>query len=246
MVLAAAAAFAGAAVQSATGFGFALILGPALFATLDPYEAITALLVLGLALNLLVLLDRERPEGLRWGVLGPLLLAALPGLGLGAAVLGLLSKAALQVAVGVAVIGAALLQWRAPVPGGVREPSLRSACAVGLASGALTTSTSISGPPIVLWLQAHGTPPAEQRAFLAVCFLGLNVAGAAVLFGAGGDGDAAGAGVLLPLLALVALGHGLGLWLFRRLDPRRFRPLVLAVIVAAGVASVGAGLAAAL
>jgi uncharacterized protein len=246
MVLAAAAAFAGAAVQSATGFGFALVLGPALFATLDPYEAITALLVLGLALNLLVLLDRERPEGLRWRVLGALLLAALPGLGLGAVVLGLLSKAALQMAVGVAVIGAALLQWRAPAPGEAREPSLLSACAVGLASGALTTSTSISGPPIVLWLQAHGTPPAEQRAFLAVSFLGLNLAGAAVLLAAGGDGDPAGAGVLLPLLGLVVLGHLLGLWLFRRLDQRRFRPLVLAVIVLAGVASVGAGLGAAL
>ena len=36
MVLAAAAALVGAAVQSATGFGFALVLSPALFAVLDP------------------------------------------------------------------------------------------------------------------------------------------------------------------------------------------------------------------
>jgi len=37
MALAAAAALVGAAVQSATGFGFALILSPALFAALEPY-----------------------------------------------------------------------------------------------------------------------------------------------------------------------------------------------------------------
>ena len=36
MALAAVAAFAGAAVQSATGFGFALVLSPALFAVMDP------------------------------------------------------------------------------------------------------------------------------------------------------------------------------------------------------------------
>ena len=55
MVLAAAAAFTGASVQSATGFGFALVLSPALFAVLEPFEAVWALLVLGLVLNLLVL-----------------------------------------------------------------------------------------------------------------------------------------------------------------------------------------------
>jgi uncharacterized membrane protein YfcA len=49
MALAAAAALVGAAVQSATGFGFALILSPALLTALDPYEAVTALLALGLA-----------------------------------------------------------------------------------------------------------------------------------------------------------------------------------------------------
>jgi uncharacterized membrane protein YfcA len=45
MLLAAAAALVGASVQSATGFGFALALSPALFAVLDPAEAVTALLV---------------------------------------------------------------------------------------------------------------------------------------------------------------------------------------------------------
>ncbi len=48
IALAAVAALVGAAVQSATGFGFALLLCPALFAVVDPYEAVTALLALGL------------------------------------------------------------------------------------------------------------------------------------------------------------------------------------------------------
>ena len=125
MALAAAAAFAGAFLQSTTGFGFALVLSPALFAVMDPVEAVMALLVLGLALSLLVLFERGRPEHVDWRALAPMLLAALPGLAVGAVALTRLSKEVLQVAVGVAVVIAAAWQLRRrrrghdphPVPG---------------------------------------------------------------------------------------------------------------------------------
>jgi len=245
MGLAAAAAFAGASVQSATGFGFALVSSPALFAALEPVEAVSALLVLGLALNLLVLLDTHGGAGggrVRWDALGPLLGFALPGLGLGVALLALLPKATLQVVVGCGVIGAAALVWREPQPAG--PPRMPAACAAGLASGALTTSVSLSGPPLVLWLRARGLKPAELRASLAAAFLVLNLAGCALLLGAEGPSGAVEPAVLVPLLGLVVVGHLAGARLFRRLDPERFSTLVLALVVAAGVASIAAGLAA--
>jgi uncharacterized membrane protein YfcA len=253
MVLAAAATLAGATVQSATGFGFALILSPALFAVLDPYEAVTALLGLGLALNLLVLFGEGRPGPVRWRAIAPMLLAALPGLALGTALLALLPKPTLQIVVGIAVLVAAALQGRGdgsaaeadPGEGRATEPSLGSACAVGLASGALTTSTSVSGPPIVLWLQAHGVRPDELRASLAASFLVLNLVGGAAVLVAGGTGEAVGAAIIAPLLALTLVGHLLGARLFRRLDARRFRSIALGLVALAGAASVGAGLAAA-
>jgi uncharacterized membrane protein YfcA len=81
VLLAAAATLAGAAVQSATGFGFALVASPALFAVLDPYEAVTAIAALGVALNVLVLADGG-PGPVLWRglvpLLGVLLLEALP------------------------------------------------------------------------------------------------------------------------------------------------------------------------
>ena len=243
MALAAIAALVGATVQSATGFGFALILGPALFAVLSPYEAVTALLLLGLLLNVLVLLDRAGP--VRWRIIGPLLAFAVPGLVAGTALLSALPKPALQIVVGVAVVGAALLQWRSdPLPAPRAEPSLGSALAVGLASGALTTSTSVSGPPIVLWLRAHGLAPGELRASLAASFLALNLAGWGVLLAAHGTGALASPGTLVSLAALVVAGYLAGARLHERLDHRRFRTLVLALVVAAGVASAVAGLAA--
>ncbi len=91
----------------------------------------------------------------------------------------------------------------------------------GLASGALTTSVSLSGPPLVLWFRARGLTPAEMRASLAAAFLFLNLVGAALLFAAGEDFDAFQPDVLVPLLALVVAGHLLGSWLFRRVDAER-------------------------
>jgi uncharacterized membrane protein YfcA len=241
MVLAALAAFAGASVQSATGFGFALILGPALFAVMGAEEAVSALLVLGVALNLLVLAD-GRTARVPWRVLAPALAAAVPGLAAGVWILSALSKAALQAVLGVAVIAAALVQLRRAAPER-RDPSLAAACGVGVATGALTTSTSVSGPPLVLWLEWQGLSPAELRTSLSVCFLALNVAGAVALAVGAGTDALAGAGVLLPLLALVVVGHLIGAQAFRRIDPERFRVVVLGLVIATGVASLVAGLA---
>jgi len=233
MVLAALAALVGAAVQSATGFGFALVLSPALFAVMEPAEAVTVLLALGAALNTLVLLERHDA---RWSRLPPLILPALPGLALGAVVLAALSREPLQIGVGVAVIAAALWQLRhraaaARVPGTI----------AGFLSGVLTTSISISGPPLVLWLEAQALRPAEFRATLAAAFLALNITGWTVLAVAG---DAtAELGELLVLLGMVVAGHVLGAIAFRRLDHDRFYRLVLVLVLVTGAASVVAGLA---
>ncbi len=242
MVLAAVAAFAGASVQSATGFGFALILGPALFAVLGAEEAVSALLVLGLALNVLVLADGHRAP-VRWRSLAPALVAAVPGLAAGVWILSALPKAALQAVLGVAVIGAAIVQLRG-ASAEHRESSLGEACAVGVATGVLTTSTSVSGPPLVLWLESQGLRPVELRTSLSVCFLALNLAGAVALVVGSGTGALAGADVVLPLLALVVVGHLIGAQLFRRIDPERFRLVVLGLVIATGAASLVAGLAA--
>ena len=241
MALAAVAAFAGAAVQSATGFGFALVLSPALFAVMEPVEAVTALLVLGLALNLLVLFEGGRPQHVDWRALAPMLLAAVPGLAIGAVALTQLSKEVLQVAVGVAVIAAAGWQLRERARGHRPIPPA-AAWGAGFASGALTTSISVSGPPLVLWLEARRVRPEEFRASLAASFLALNLVGGVVLLAAEGTG-AFDAGAVAVLLALVVAGYALGALAFRRLDRERFFALVLALVAATGVASVLAGLA---
>jgi hypothetical protein len=160
----------------------------------------------------------------------------VPGLAIGAALLAALSREPLQVGVGLAVIAAAL--WQLRHRGVVRGVP---AAVAGLASGVLTTSISISGPPLVLWLEAQGLRPAEFRATLAALFLALNVVGGAVLVAIEGSG-AVDLGELAPLLALVLIGYALGAVAFRRLDQDRFATIVIALVICTGIASVLAGL----
>ena len=241
MALAAIAAFVGAFVQSTTGFGFALLLSPAAFAVMDPVEAVVTLLVLGLALNVLVLFERGRPEHVDWRALAPMLLAALPGLALGVVALTRLSKEALQVGVGVAVIAAAAWQLRERHRATRPRLPAGAGLAAGFVSGALTTSISVSGPPVVLWLEAREAHPEEFRASLAATFLALNLTGGALLLVAEGDASIDLATVAL-LLGLVVAGYALGALAFRRLNRERFYTLVLALVAGTGAASVAAGL----
>lgn len=245
MALVALAALTAAVVQASTGLGFALVLGPALFALLDPESAIVAVTVLGLALNGLVLFAEHRRPRVAWGEIRPILLAALPGALCGVIVLRALPKSALQVAVGAAVIVAAALRAyarRRAVAPSAGDP--RARVALGFASGTLTTSAGINGPPLALWLTRRGLAPAEVRDSLSAAFLGLGVIGglvlAPVLAAAGHDVDWA---PLAVALACVVAGHALGRRAFAALDAERYEPLVLAIVTAAGLASIAAGLA---
>jgi uncharacterized membrane protein YfcA len=175
-----------------------------------------------------------------------MLLAALPGLVTGLLLLKALSKEALQIAVGLAVIGAAALQLSARRGANGRPHRTELPGAAGLAagflSGVLTTSISVSGPPIVLWLEAHGIGPSEFRASLAASFLALNLIGWAMLIAAEGS-PSVDADVVLPLLGVVVVGYSVGTLAFRRLGSERFFGVALALVICTGAASLVAGLA---
>ncbi|MGH2949863.1 MAG: TSUP family transporter [Solirubrobacteraceae bacterium] len=95
-LLAAAAVTVGAALQSATGFGFSLIAAPLVFAAVGPPEAVGLLLVLSIEVNLLTLFtERRRPRPLGRDALVMLAWAA-PGAVAGVAVLRALDAVALH------------------------------------------------------------------------------------------------------------------------------------------------------
>jgi uncharacterized protein len=216
---------AGAMLQAATGFGFSLVAAPLLFAAIEPEPAVVLLLILGLEVNVLTLAtERRRPRPLQDSAL--IMLAwAVPGALVGVAVLRALPADALQLAVTLGVIGtlAARRVRRAHLP----------AWAAGLSAGALTTSTSTNGPPMLLHLLGRGVPPEQVRDTLTVCFVALAFIGAAALF-ATGDPALPDATLTAALVPAVLAGHLVGRRGFRRLSAGgRYEPVLTAVLIVA-------------
>ena len=234
LVVAGVAVTLGAALQSATGFGFALVAAPIVFAALPPQEAIGTLLVLGTEVSLLMLAAerrRPRPLGREAAVI---VTAALPGALAGVAVLRSLDAVALQLAVTAGVI-ATLLARRLTARRGAAGPRPAwSAPLAGFAAGALSTSTNTSGPPLLLHLTGRGAEPVRVRDTITVCFLGLSAVSFAALWLTRTSGAVPDAGVLAVMVPLVALGSLLGRRLFARLaGSGAYEPVLTAVLVVA-------------
>jgi len=237
------AVLAGATLQSATGFGFALVTAPVLFAAFAPGTALTLLTLLAPVLSLLVLLSERRGIDVRWRAIVPLALWGIPGLALGVVILRAVDKPVLQVAVGAAVVAAAALELRGRAPAAA-EPAPWPAAPVGVVAGTLSTTVGVTGPPVLLYLLRTDADQHQLRDSLAATFL-LFTPTVALALAVGGRLrlDDIGAVEVVVLLALVVVGRPLGRWLFLRMDAQRFRAVALGLALLAGVASVVAGLA---
>jgi hypothetical protein len=255
VVLLSCAVLAGAALQSATGFGFSLLSAPILFAALDPQPAIGLLAVLSMAVNLMTLLtEGRRPEPLA-GETRVLILAAMPGALLGVVVLRSLDAVALQVLLSVGVIATLAVRHLGasqaePAPllvtdGGATVPAERllrarpawSAPAAGLLAGALSTSTSAAGPPLLLHLLGRGARPATVRDTLTVCFFALGLLTPIALVVTRSTEAIPDAGLIAVGLPAVVIGHLGGRRAFALLaHGHHYERVVTAVLVVSVVA----------
>ena len=228
LIAAAAAVTVGAVLQSATGFGFALIAAPLLFPALGPEEAIGTLLVLACVGSLLILAaERRRPRPLGRDA-AAIIAASLPGAIGGVEVLRSLSPVTSQYAV--------TISWKAP-RGQSTGRQWWSAPAAGVAAGALTTSTNASGPPLLLHLTGRGTELTRVRDTINVCYLGLSAVSAGALWLTHTSGALPNPRVLAALVPLVVLGNLAGRPIFNRLaGGGAYEPVLSGILVLAVLA----------
>ena len=238
------AVLAGAALQSATGFGFALVAAPLLFAAGEPERAVGLLIALGLLVNLMTLgTEGRRPQPLvRDSV--RILAWSIPGVVAGLFALRALDSTALQVGVTLGVFATlavrALARRRRDAVDGADAPPWWAAPATGFSSGALTTSTNTAGPPVVLYMLARGATPVETRDTLTVTFIGFALLGAVALALSGADApDAATFAALVPA---VVVGHLAGRPVFARIAARHYEPVLTAVLIATALAGLATAL----
>lgn len=226
-LLAALAAFA----QAVSGFGFSLLIVPPLALVLGPKQAVIVANGLSLCVNVpMTLYLRRFVERRIWAMLS---LGAAAGMPLGLLVLVVADPVALQVLIAVMVLASTGLIVRGLR---LRDAGWAGYGLTGVISGVLNTSTSMSGPPVVLYLQGRGIAPNPFRATLTAFFLGSGVL-ALGLYAAGGKlGASEGAGIAAGVPGL-ALGWVAGNITYNRLDPLRFRRVVVAVLVLSALIS---------
>lgn len=240
-----AAGFAGAFVQSAIGFGFALIAAPVFLLVMQSGAAMQVLVAIHVVQSALLVpgLWRKAPPDL----LVPMLAGSLIGMPLGLAVFLALDLAMLKLVVGlVMVIFTGLLIAREAgwlnheiAPSAPRN--LPVVASVGLFAGALTSLLVLPGPPLILYVAAHRMDKAESRAlaltFFAFCYVAVTVMHA---FWTGMSSTTwTLVGWLSPAVVVATL---LGALLARSLSEKRFRFGIIAVSLLSGAWLVGSAL----
>lgn len=218
------AAAGGAVVQRAVGFGYALLVVPALL-FVAPAAVPTAPLVVAMPM-VLVLAVVER-GGLDGGGFARLTAGRLPGTAAGAYVVTLLSTRVLGGAVGALLLCAVA----ASLARGRRQASHGLEVAAGFASGVAGTVGAVGGP--YMGLAFANRPGAVLRGTLSAAFLVGTVLSLGAIFLAGAV-DAASVRLGLALVPATFVGLLAGHRLADRIDGPRLRPLVLGFAAAAG------------
>jgi uncharacterized membrane protein YfcA len=218
----------GAFVQTAIGFGLAVVAAPILY-FIDPYYVPAPITVCALVLSLCNVYSHRGHVSFKG--LGNAVIGRIPGSILGAALLLWIDKDWLALWIGLSVLVAVAvsmssLRWQ-PTPGRMMF--------AGFMSGFMGTSSSIGGPPMaLLWQhQEVNLIRANLAAFFVVsCLMSLLVLAPIGQFGS------RQIMLSLPLLPATLLGFVLAQRSMKRIPHRQLRSGSLLLCSIAGVAAV--------
>jgi uncharacterized membrane protein YfcA len=226
-------------VTGITGFGFNAVSLPLLAVAFEPHRAVVvglldALLIFGLAL----LVPSVRKDMDTRMVL-ILFASSLPGLPLGAALLVWLDERLLRIVIGVLTFGYAAGQLTGLMP--TLHAKRRQAPFVGVLSGILSSSVSLGGTPVMLYLIGFGSAPRDLRATAAAYVFLTTLASLAVLYWTGllDGGTVQDAATLAPASVV---GLAAGTFAFRYVSRTLFVRLTLVLLAMGGLVALAAAL----
>lgn len=228
--LAAATLLIGCTIQSAMGFGMALIAAPIIVLVRPEWVPMVLTIV---AMMLSIQNAWGQRSGIQWRAMGAPMITRIPGTLLGAWALTIIPVQGLQLSVaGMVFIAIGVTLFAKPFPASTTNLSI-----AGFFSGISGSTTGIGGPPMALVMQ-HGSSH-NTRANLSIYFLYSCLVSLAFYQGLGLMSQELWlAGLSFAPIAIA--GYSLGRFL-RPWADTRFRPLLLALCgVSAAVAMIGA------
>ncbi|MBN2134264.1 MAG: sulfite exporter TauE/SafE family protein [Acidobacteria bacterium] len=229
--------FTASLVQGLTAFGMSLISVPLLVIFMSPKIIVPIMILHGLLLNAYLLYSCRKDVNLKRII--PLMICGIIGIPFGAYLLKILSQESLKIFIGVVISFFAILFLLGFSVKIKREKA--AFVPIGLASGLLNGSISMSGPPVILFFTNQGTAKAEFRANLVSYFLTMNIFTIPVFIF---NGLFSSESVLYALYFLpgLILGMVLGNALAHKVPEKLFRKIALCIVLLTGVMSLLSGL----
>ncbi|OLB52296.1 MAG: hypothetical protein DMD98_05960 [Candidatus Rokuibacteriota bacterium] len=218
------------------GFGIGLVSLAFLPYLMSPSEAIvlTTLYAAAFALAIFVPVRRDFTPAR----VADLIVGTVVGTPLGVWALATFPASVLNRLIGVMLLVAVGLEWRRLYP--EKLEGRRWGLGAGVLAGVIGGAVGTPGPPVVLYATTQGWGPRTIKANLQAFFV---VNQAVILAGYGWAGLLTdevwrlAAVFAVPAIAGVALGVGL----FNRVDPVRFRRIVFALLFVSGLALLARG-----
>jgi hypothetical protein len=225
-------------LQTLTGFGYALAAAPLLALAINPKDVVMLVLFTGLLVKT-VMAWHTRHEG-RFSDIILMFIASIAGALPGAFVMSYISNDSLKILIGIVLVVVTVLMYRRVT---VRIENHRIAQAiVGLNSGFLASTTSLNGPPIVLYYMNEEKEKETIRANLARYFVLGNSASLVLSYFLGTLNVSNLATNVVVSIPALLIGFWIGEKVFAKVDGQMFRKVALGVISVSGMVSLGSGL----
>jgi uncharacterized membrane protein YfcA len=213
------------------GFGSAMLMAPIFAILFGSADMILTVVAIETIVSL-QLFPQVRHHA-DWKTLAPMSIAACLAMPFGVWALASVDKGTIVTAVSAIIVAFVCLMWLGWTYRGRR--SAVASATVGALSGAMMATTSVGGPPVLLYLLSGNDPPAVNRAnIVTYYFLTQFLLIAIVLLSGVAGWDAlVRAVVLFPMMVL---GAWLGGRLFHGLASERvYRNVALAILFATGL-----------
>lgn len=225
-------AFLASFVVAAAGFGDALVLGAIWFQFMDPIDAVPLIVACGFSMHTLPLIKLRKD--LDFSCLPVFAVAGVIGVPLGVWFLSHVAPAPFKMGIGWFLIIYILFIFVMPNGLKVTAGGKVADGVVGFTGGVLGGFAGLSGVTPTLWAGLRDWPKSRQRGVYqpfclimhAVTFLWLAWQGLVT---------SETLTRLLWALPAIAVGTWLGLILYKKLDDKRFRQLILGLILISGV-----------
>ena len=220
-------------IQSITGFGFAVVGTPLLLFFMEPRQVVS-LVVFGALFQNLIMTYKTRgmsdPK-----VIWPLFVASLLGIIPGVYILKIIDPSYLKLYIGIVILLVSFFMASNYIVT-IKHEKLATIL-VGIVSGFMGGSTSLSGPPVALFLINQQQDKVAFRANLVRFFCLGNIATLIVMYYMGTVDTG-----ILKQLKYVIPGILVGVWFgekaFSKVSPIIFKWLTLAIIFFCGVMSI--------